>query len=80
MQQENSVEVAEKGQHLAKLLDPLAIDLILKMLILNPVDRISAKQALNHEYFRSEPLPCEPHEIPIIEGEWRELEFREDRF
>ena len=43
MQQENSVEVAEKGQHLAKLLDPQAIDLILKMLILNPVDRISAK-------------------------------------
>ena len=43
IQFENTNEVAEKGQHLAKLLDPLAIDLILRMLTLNPADRITAK-------------------------------------
>jgi hypothetical protein len=37
------------------------------MLTLNPDDRITAKQALEHPYFSQEPLPCELSEMPKIE-------------
>jgi len=50
-------------------LDPLALDLLDKMLVLNPDLRITAKEALEHEYFKSEPLPCDPSEMPKIEKE-----------
>jgi len=39
------------------------------MLELNPGDRISAAEALEHEYFSKGTLPCDPSEIPKIEGE-----------
>jgi len=39
-------------------IDPLALDLIDKMLTFNPNSRIDATQALNHPYFSSEPYPC----------------------
>ena len=60
-------------------MDDDAIDLITKMLDYNPKVRITATQALQHKYFTTEPLPCEPNEIPIIEGELKELNFREAR-
>ena len=63
----------------AKHLDEKAIDLISKMLEYNPKLRISAEAALEHAYFTEEPLPCKPHEIPKIEGELKELAFREAR-
>lgn len=60
-------------------MDDLAIDLIEKMLSMDPDKRITAKQALSHNYLTSEPLPCLPSEIPQIEGELKELNFRDDR-
>jgi cyclin-dependent kinase 2 len=33
-------------------LDPLGLDLLSKMLVYDPQMRVTAKQALNHEYFR----------------------------
>lgn len=43
---ENKHDLAEAGQHLARHLDDDAIDLINKMLTMNPRERITAKEAL----------------------------------
>jgi cyclin-dependent kinase 12/13 len=51
--------------------DEYALDLIDKMLTLNPAKRLSAEEALNHPYFTSEPFPCPPCRLPRIEGEIR---------
>ena len=60
-------------------MDEDAIDLILKMLDYNPKNRITASAALQHPYFTSDPKPCLPSEIPKIEGELKELNFRDQR-
>lgn len=52
----------------SKKLDKNAIDLIDKMLIMDPKQRITAQQALEHEYFKNEPLPCLPSEIGQFES------------
>lgn len=40
--------------------DPLALDLIDKMLTIDPGQRIDADTALNHDFFWSDPLPSDP--------------------
>ena len=49
------------------------------MLEYDPSKRISCKEALNHPYFTEEPLPCDISELPKIEGELKELDFRNER-
>lgn len=44
----------------------MAIDLIQSLLRLNPLERISASQALDHVYFKCYPLPCDPSELPFV--------------
>jgi serine/threonine-protein kinase BUR1 len=46
-------------EHFEKL-DPLAIDLIDKLLVLDPKKRLSAKEALDHSFFSTPPLPALP--------------------
>lgn len=58
-------------------MDEDALDLIEKMLTLNPDKRITAKQALQHKYFTNEPKPCTPSQLPKIEGEAHEMEALE---
>eukprot|EP01040_Poterioochromonas_malhamensis_P002350 gene2350-2497_t len=41
------------------------LDLILKMLALNPAKRISASKALKHIYFHQDPQPCDPADLPV---------------
>ena len=38
------------------------MDLLLKMIELDPSKRITAKEALEHEYFKLDPIPCKPEE------------------
>lgn len=45
----------------------------------DPKKRITAEAALKHPYFTQEPLPCQPEDIPQIEGELKELNFRDAR-
>jgi serine/threonine protein kinase len=40
--------------------DRHALELLEKMLVLDPAQRISAKDALDAEYFWTDPLPCDP--------------------
>lgn len=44
-------------------LDNNAIDLIENLLTLDPKLRFNAEKALNHVYFKSEPLPVQAMEI-----------------
>jgi serine/threonine protein kinase len=42
--------------------DPRALDLLSKMLALNPAQRPTASEALDHDYFWADPLPCKATE------------------
>lgn len=43
---------------------PKAVDLLSRMLCLDPDRRITARDAIMHEYFYEEPMACEPEELP----------------
>ncbi|XP_071709856.1 cyclin-dependent kinase C-2-like isoform X1 [Rutidosis leptorrhynchoides] len=48
--------------------DRNALELLEKMLTLDPSQRISAKDALDAEYFWADPLPCDPKSLPKYES------------
>lgn len=48
--------------------DRNALELLEKMLALDPSQRISAKDALDAEYFWTDPLPCDPKSLPKYES------------
>jgi len=51
-----------------KHFDRNALDLLERMLTLDPSQRISAKDALDAEYFWTDPRPAEPHTLPKYES------------
>jgi serine/threonine-protein kinase BUR1 len=46
----------------------LAVDLLSKLMLLDPLKRISAVDALDHDYFSSAPLPSRPEDLPKYEA------------
>lgn len=44
-----------------------AIELLSGLLALDPYKRMNALDALNHEFFKNEPLPLKPHQLPKFE-------------
>jgi serine/threonine protein kinase len=52
--------------------DPAAVDLLSRLLALNPDTRIDAGAALEHEWFASEPLPMRKSEHPFYRGNFHE--------
>ncbi|KAK4788506.1 hypothetical protein SAY86_019825 [Trapa natans] len=48
--------------------DHHALELVDRMLTLDPSQRISAKDALDAEYFWTEPFPCDPKSLPKYES------------
>ena len=56
-----------------------AVNLLDKLLTLNPAARYSAEQALDHEYFFEEPLPIEPHQHPQFSGNNHEYGSKQKR-
>ncbi|KAJ8582935.1 Pkinase-domain-containing protein [Rhizopogon salebrosus TDB-379] len=47
---------------------PETCDLLDKLLTCNPSDRITASQALDHDYFWTDPLPADPKTLPSYEA------------
>ena len=61
-----------------KKVDDITFDLLSKMLILDPSKRITVKEALEHNFFKNEPLMCQPEELPIIGEDSHEYQSRKD--
>lgn len=47
---------------------PDTVDLLEKLLTCNPKERYTASQALDHEYFWTDPLPADPKTLPSYEA------------
>jgi len=45
-------------------LEPMAKDLLRKLLAMDPAQRITARDALDHDYFWTHPLPTKPEDLP----------------
>ncbi|CDY14526.1 hypothetical protein HID58_054865 [Brassica napus] len=59
--------------------DAHALELLECMLVLDPPKRISAKDALDSDYFWSEPLPCEPKRLLASYKSSHELQTKKKR-
>ncbi|GJE86499.1 Pkinase-domain-containing protein [Phanerochaete sordida] len=47
---------------------PETVDLLDKLLTCNPRERLTASQALDHDYFWTDPLPADPKTLPTYEA------------
>lgn len=61
-----------------KILSDNCFDLALQLLKYDPLKRITAKNALKHEYFNELPAP-EPLDEGALNGEWHEFEAKKKR-
>jgi len=68
----------EKLQHL-RLVTPDAIDLIDKLLEVNPDRRLSASEALAHPFFLNPPLAARPMELPVYREACHEMKAKQVR-
>lgn len=54
-------------ERFSKLMPPDGVDLLSGFLTLDPFKRLNALDALNHEFFKNDPLPLRPEELPKFE-------------
>lgn len=71
-------------QHLHKMnpnstIAPETFDLISKLLEMDPTKRLTAHEALEHDYFYKGILPCQPDQIPKFSESCHELEAKKRR-
>ena len=59
-------------------LDEIGVDLLVRMLEINPDKRISVEDALNHPYFTNNPSMCNEDEMPKVKEDAHELGTRID--
>ncbi|XP_075510372.1 cyclin-dependent kinase C-1-like isoform X1 [Primulina tabacum] len=57
-------QMKRRTRELFRHFDRHALELLENMLVLDPAKRISAKDALDAEYFWTDPLPCDPKSLP----------------
>ena len=61
-------------------LSPAGLDLAEELLAFDPLRRVTAVQALEAPYFKTEaPSPAMPAGLSSLEGEWHELETKRER-
>ncbi|CAH1992591.1 unnamed protein product [Acanthoscelides obtectus] len=53
--------------------DSSTVSLISKILIYNGIRRLTAREALKHEFFRNEPYPCKLSKMPKLKNEAPEM-------
>lgn len=58
-------------------IDVVGLDLVKKLLCLNPANRITIEEALTHPFFTTEPLPCLQSEMPKIQQDLHEFKVRQ---
>lgn len=51
----------------SKFMNNDGLDLMSGLLTLDPYKRLNAADALDHSYFKNDPLPLQPHELPSYE-------------
>ncbi len=56
--------------------DSEALNLLDKMLTMNPAQRITAKEALEHPYFKTHPLLCTPADLPKISTDTHDYQLK----
>ena len=56
--------------------DQSCIDLLESLLCFNPANRISARKALEHEFFHVAPYPCLPGQIQKLNKEYHDYVMR----
>ncbi|OWB54736.1 ATP binding protein [[Candida] boidinii] len=66
-------------EQFSSILTPKCFDLAKKLLKMNPNKRITASDALKHEYFTEEPLEAPLEFLKNVEGEWHEFEAKKKR-
>ncbi|OWB65335.1 ATP binding protein [[Candida] boidinii] len=66
-------------EQFSSILTPKCFDLAKKLLKMNPNKRITASEALKHEYFIEEPLESPLEFLKKVEGEWHEFEAKKKR-
>jgi len=56
--------------------DQPCIDLLESLLCFNPANRVSARKALDHEFFQVAPLPCQSGQIQKLNKEYHDYVMR----
>ncbi|KAJ3842637.1 kinase-like domain-containing protein [Lentinula raphanica] len=60
--------ISRKIKQTYESIGPETVDLLDQLLICNPQERITASQALEHDYFWTDPLPADPKTLPSYEA------------